>query len=297
MQKLLKIFAGCAALALLLTSCGRPAATASNNGLSITASFYPMYLFTKSITKGVDGVAVNLMSQQQQGCLHDYQLTPGDMAGLEKSNVFVINGAGMESFLPNVTKNMPNLRIIEASKGIELLSEGANGPNAHLWVSVSGAMAEVANISDGLIALDPVHADQYKANTEAYLSELKALGERMKAGLAGISNPNIVTFHEAFPYFAKEYGLNIVAQIESEPGAEPGAGQVAAFITTIKNSNVKALFVDIQYTSSTAEVISKETGLKLYPLNPVVSGPVDADGAEYITIMDENLKTLTEALK
>jgi zinc transport system substrate-binding protein len=166
-----------------------------------------------------------------------------------------------------------------------------------VWVSVTGASAEVQNIADGLSAIDPAHSTQYKNNSEAFITRLQSLQTRMKEALSNVSNTNIVTFHEAFPYFAKEFGLNIVAQIESEPGAEPGAGQVADYIKTIKSSNVKALFVDIQYTSSTAEVISRETGLKLYPLNPVVVGPLDADGGEYISIMEENLKTLSEALK
>ncbi len=298
MRRLLKMLAACTAFILLLASCSKPAGTTpGSGGLSITASFYPMYLFTKSITKGVDGVSVKLMSQQQTGCLHDYQLTPGDMAGLSKSHVFVINGAGMESFLQNVQKNMPELKIIEASKGIALLPGGEEGPNAHVWVGVSGAIKEVQNIAGGLGAADPAHAAKYSENAQAFTAQLQALGERMKAGLAGVSNRNIVTFHEAFPYFAKEYGLNIVCEVESEPGAEPGAGEVAEYITTIRSSSVKALFVDVQYTSSTAEVIARETGLKLYPLNPVVSGPADADGTEYIRIMEENLKTLTEVLK
>lgn len=298
MKRVFQIIVVFAMLVSLLVSCGKPVNSNSTvkTGLSITASFYPMYIFTKSVAKGVDGVTVSLMSQQQTGCLHDYQMTPGDMDTLTRSDIFIVNGAGMEAFLPKVQQNMPRLKIVEASKGIELLPGGADGPNAHLWVSVMGAMAEVQNIADGLSAIDPAHSAEYKSNSEAFITQLQALQEKMKKALK-VSNPNIVTFHEAFPYFAQEFGLNIVAQIESEPGAEPGAGQVADYIKTIKSANVKALFVDIQYTSSTAEVISRETGSKLYPLNAVVDGPPDADGGEYISIMEENLKTLSEALK
>lgn len=119
----------------------------------------------------------------------------------------------------------------------------------------------------------------------------------MVSALKDIKNRNIVTFHEAFPYFAKEFNLNIVEVIQNESGSEPSAGELADSIKKIKESNVKALFAEPQYSTNTVETVSKETGIKVYELDPVVTGPENPDLDAYVKAMDENLKVLLEALK
>ncbi len=280
--------------------------------VKIVTSFYPMYIFTKNIIKDVEGVSVVNMAEPKAGCLHDYQMTPADMKIIEDADIMVINGAGMESFLDKITKELPELKIVEASKGLELLeeeenhheAEGENGEhnehehtvNAHIWVSISGAMDEVKNIGDQLAVADPENAEKYKSNVLDYVEKLKNQREKMVNALKGIDNRNIVTFHEAFSYFAEEFGVNIVATIQSEEGREPSAGELADTIKNIKESNVKALFTEPQNSSNAVEIVSKETGLDVYVLDPVVSGD-EADLDAYIKAMDENLKVLIEALK
>ena len=86
--------------------------------IRIVTSFYPMYISTINVAGGVEGVEIINMTKPQTGCLHDYQLTPGDMATLEKANIFVANGAGMESFLDKVLQQNSHLTIVDASKDI-----------------------------------------------------------------------------------------------------------------------------------------------------------------------------------
>ena len=90
----------------------------------IVTSFYPMYIMALNITDGIDGVQVDNMAGQQTGCLHDYQLQSKDMKNIEQADVFVINGAGMESFMEKVTDQLPDLRVIDSSEGISLLMSG-----------------------------------------------------------------------------------------------------------------------------------------------------------------------------
>ena len=118
----------------------------------------------------------------------------------------------------------------------------------------------------------------------------------MHAELDGISdeNKNIITFHEAFEFFAEEFNLNVVGVIEREPGTYPSAGEVAEIIDKIKQVNAKAIFVEPQYSRSAADTISKETKVPIYVLDPVVSGEYENDA--YEKIMRENLKNLKEAL-
>lgn len=266
-------------------------------GTTIVTSFYPMYIFTQNIIKDIPNVKVLNMTEPQTGCLHDYQMIPSDLKTLEKADAFVINGAGMEAFMDKVIKQRPELKVIEASKNIELLKDENGEENAHVWVSISGAIKEVNNIAEGLASFDVKNANAYRENAKSYVKLLQAQSDKMHKELDMFKNKDIVTFHEAFPYFAKEFGLNIVAVVEREPGSEPSAGELAGLIDTIKSTNVKVLFAEPQYSQKAAESIAKQTGAKVYLLDPIVTGENNAPPDSYIKTMDENLKVLVEAFR
>lgn len=267
-----------------------------NKMITIAASFYPMYILTLNVAENIPNVKVIDMTKPMTGCLHDYAVTPNDMKTLEGAKYFVVNGAGMESFLNKVIQQTPNIKIIQASKGIKLIKgEGNEGDNAHVWVSISNAILQVKNIGEQLETLDPTNAISYRKNVDTYVKKLETERVKMHKALDNIKNRDIVTFHEAFPYFAKEFNLNILGVIEREPGSQPSAKELADTIDKVKKLKVKALFAEPQYSQKAADTIAKETGAKVYSLDPVVTGPMEADA--YINIMDENLKTLKEALK
>jgi zinc transport system substrate-binding protein len=150
----------------------------------IVTSFYPMYLFTRNLTEGISGVTVVNMTAQNAGCLHDYQLLSKDMKALGAADAFVINGAGMEGFLEKVIEQLPSLPVITASEGIEILCENAeheheeeqahghagheHEENAHVWLSVPNAIAEVNNIAAGLKKLLPGNEAQIERNRSAF---------------------------------------------------------------------------------------------------------------------------------
>ncbi|MBU3190857.1 metal ABC transporter substrate-binding protein [Clostridium bowmanii] len=267
-----------------------------NKELTVAASFYPMYIFSLNVAKDVPNVKVIDMTKPMTGCLHDYSITTDDMKTLDAAQVFVTNGAGMESFMDKVTKQMPNLKVIDSSTGIQLIKgEGDEGDNPHLWVSISNAITQVKNIGEQLAIADPKNSQKYKSNTAEYVVKLEAQRDKMHKVLDTMPNRDIVTFHEAFPYFAKEFNLNIVGVIEREPGSAPSAKELQESVEQVKKLKVKALFAEPQYPAKSAETIAKETGSKVYTLDPVVTGPMEADA--YINIMDSNLKVLQEALK
>ena len=287
------------ALCLLLTGCGgtNTAGGGKDGSFHIVTSFYPMYVATINITQGVDGVTVTNMTKPQTGCLHDYQLMTEDMKTLEKADAFVINGAGMESFLDKVVEQQKNLKIIDASKGIELLKDD-DEENPHVWLSVADAILQVKNIAEQLKAADPKHADAYEKNAAAYIKKLEALKAEMHAELDTVPNKDIVTFHEAFPYFAKEFGLNIISVVEREPGTEPTPAELQATIEQVKKLPVKVLFTEPQYSPSAAETIARETGAKIYTLDPVVTGEANDQAINaYIDTMKKNMETLKTALQ
>ena len=289
------------AVCLLLTGCGgAPAAQsqkAEDGTFHIVTSFYPMYIDVINLTDGVEGVTVTNMTKPQTGCLHDYQLTTEDMKTLEKADAFVVNGAGMESFLDKVIKMQEGMTVIDASRGIDLMEEDGEA-NPHVWLSITKNIEQVKNIRDQLKAADPAHADQYEANAETYLAKLEALKTEMHATLDDVPHKDIVTFHEAFPYFAEEFGLHILGVIEREPGADPTPAELETTIEQVKELPVKVLFAEPQYSPAAAETIARETGAKLYSLDPVVTGEATPDAKEaYLDAMRKNMETLKEALQ
>lgn len=305
--KLVKVVSILMISTLILCGCGQsknaenqgsPTNTGAEKKFTIVTSFYPMYISTINITKGVAGVQVINMTKPQTGCLHDYQLSPEDLKTLEKADAFIINGAGMEAFLDKAMKQQPQLKVVDASQGIVLLKDEKGEENPHVWVSISNAILQVQNIAQQLSILDAAHANQYKSNADEYIKKLSTLRDTMHKSLDSAPHKDIVTFHEAFPYFAKEFNLHIATVIEREPGAEPTPKELEETIEQIKQSNIKALFAEPQYPSKAAEAIARETGAKVYTLNPAVTGDAKPDAYnDYITVMEENLKTLQEALK
>ncbi|MFH1067738.1 MAG: metal ABC transporter substrate-binding protein [bacterium] len=302
----MKKWMGMGLVAVLLSGCvQQPEKTPPRSTLVVGASFYPMYVAALNIARDVPGVRVADMTQSSFGCLHDYQLTPADMKFLSRADVFVVNGGGMESFLEKALQQMPRLKIINASENIPLFKaqwhEHGNSEedDPHVWVSVEGMMRQARNIADGFKKMDPPHADLYERNAQAYLVRLDDLRQRMKAVLSGVSKRNIVTFHEAFSYFAREFGLNVVRVISSEPNAELNSQELAEIISLIKNRKVDALFAEVAYPAKAAEVIARETGLKVYTLDVAATGPALPPEAydAYLRAMERNLQTLQEALR
>lgn len=267
---------------------------AASPPVRILTSFYPIYVMALNVAGGTPGVSVECLSGPSAGCLHDYQLTPGDMRKLSGADIFITNGAGMESFIGKVLKQSPSLKVVEAGKGIPL----AFGDNPHIWVGISGAIGETKNIADGLSEIDPARAREYRRNAAAYVAKLEDLRKEMHAALDGFKSRSIVTFHEAFPYFAQEFGLDIAGVVEREPGSEPNARELAAAIETVKRSKVRALFAEPQYSAKSAEVIARETGIPVSILDPAVTGPADPAMARdsYLAAMRKNLAVLREAL-
>jgi zinc transport system substrate-binding protein len=229
---------------------------------------------------------------------------------MEKTQVLVVNGAGMENYLDRVIRQLPDLKIIEASKGLSFIKGSGHDHdeeinqmehddhegevNAHIWVSISGAIGEVKNIRDQLAELDPAYAESYRTNADKYISKLEELRSRMHQTLDGIENRKIITFHEAFPYFAQEFDLDIAAVIQREPGSEPSPKEIAASIELIREHGIKAIFAEPQYSPLAAEAIARETTAKVYTLDPAVTGEMEPDA--YLKAMEANLLTLTEAL-
>lgn len=278
---------------IMIFGCGKKVSRSSD--FTIVASFYPVYIVAKNLTKGIEGVSLVNMTPPMTGCLHDYNVTADDMKHLERANLFLVNGAGMESFMEKVCARFPSLKTAELAGGISLIRDATGTANPHIWVNPGNMIRMVHNCADQLSSNDPAHQRQYRENEQSYTQKLSALNALMQKEMQPFRGQKIVTFHEAFPYFAAEYGLVIAAVVEREPGSEPSAKELAATIDLVKKSGIKYLFAEPQYPSSAADAVARETGANVYFLDPAVTGPDSEDA--YIDILKKNLEVLKTAFR
>ena len=274
---------------------------------TVVTSFYPIWLMTLNLTRGLeDHVTVRNLAAPTVGCLHDYQLQTSDMKALSGADAFLVNGAGMEAFLPEIANALPALPVIEAAEGIGLLEDSGaleildaeeEETNSHLWLDPARAVRMAENLAAGLIRLMPGDEAAITANLEDYRSRLQALDGQLREGLQDLSRRDIVTFHEAFPYFAAAYSLNVVAVVNKEPGEVLTPAQMGILVREIIRLGNPPLFVEPQYTDLSAETLARETGSSVYSLDPVVTGPETHVPLDYYeTVMLQNMNTLIEAL-
>ncbi len=291
---------------LLILILALPCAASGEASRQVVTSFYPIYLFALNLLDGIEDVSVTNLAAPDTGCLHDYQLQTGDMKVLAKADAFLINGAGMEGYLDGVFEAFPALPVVDASRGVTLLEdcsahdhdshEHEHAYNAHIWLDAENAILMVTNLADGLMAALPHHADAIAANRDAYIARLAALDAELTAALATIPRKDIITFHEAFPYFAHAYGLNVAAVINRDPDDALSPRQLADLCKTVKALGAPPLFTEPQYEDKAATTISRETGAPIFTLDPIVTSPADAPLTYYEDVMRQNLAVLLEAL-
>ncbi len=295
------------ALMMTLAACSGCAAQGNDDTVIVT-SFYPMYVFARNIAQGVPGVTVVNMADQSVGCLHDYQLQTRDMVTLETADVLIVNGGGMEQFMDKIAQTYQELHVVTACEGIAMLESAHSGHdhdhdhdhgeeacvlNAHVWLDPALAQQQVKNIAGGLAKADPKNAAAYEANADAYSERIAALEEEIRAQLAPHQGEKIITFHEAFTYFAGAFGLEVAGLIEHDSGEEPGTRDLAKICDLVKELGIGALFVEPQYPQKAANTIARETGAKVYQLDPMVSGDGEMDS--YERAMRENARVFAEA--
>lgn len=268
----------------------------------VVSSFYPMYVLTKNLLAEAEAVTVANLTENQTGCLHDYQLTSEDMKLLAEAEAFVINGAGMELFMEKILSEMEKLPVIEASAGIELLAEVGHmheqeesdhahdhEENGHVWMDVERYREQAVNVCTELVTLFPEEKDAILSAWKAYDAKLLTLSagvEELREKTEGIY---VVVFHDAFVYLADSLGMEVIAVLALDEETVPSAGEIAEVIEEIHHHGETWILIEEQYASH-AEKIVKETGAKVLYLDPLVTGEEDADG--YLTGMQRNLEKI-----
>ena len=311
-------------LAVLLLS-GCTPAPEEDETLHVLATTYPVYLFTTALTQGMEGVEVDLLVNSQTSCLHDYTLTVKDMKAIEKANVIVMNGAGLEDFMADALAQSDAV-VIDCSQGLELLPtldhHGHDGHDheeeydPHFWMDPGMSVNMLDTIANGLSLLFPEQTETFDANRTAAVEALIPLQDlvetvrketpqpafdyyrehpEVSSFLPWQFAPKLITFHDGFQYFAEGTGFYLLKAIEEEEGSTASAQEIKEIVALIEEYDIPAIFVEKNGSRATAEVIARETGCKIYELDMLMSG--DGAGIQpYLDAMDANIKTVLEAL-
>lgn len=263
-------------IAVLSVACSGTGPSTAPSGASVNVVVTTTVF--ADLVRNVGGDHVNVFSLVPNGGdVHTFDPKPADAIALASANIVFINGLGLDDWLISLAQstgqaqleivklaeNLPNVQYIANDPGE---SEGGAEPNnPHLWMDVLYARQYVDRIRAELDRIDPAHATDYDANARAYDGRLVALDEYVRKQFAAIpqAERNLVAFHDAFPYYAREYGLTIVGVVVHAPGQDPSAGEVADLITAIKAANVRLILSEVQFPDTLVRQIAAETGAKV----------------------------------
>lgn len=273
---------------------------------TVVTSFYPVWILTRSLTEGIEGLNVVNLAENATGCLHDYALQNSDMTVLSGADALLVNGSGMEAFLPVITSAYPDLPIVDATSGLPFLSESdiveigeaeeGEEVNSHLWLDPQRAAGMASNLADGLIHLFPDRGRQITENLNAYRDRLLALDETLRESFSGAQR-KVIVFHEAFPYFVEACGLPVAAVVNKEPEDSLPTAQLVRVAELIKSEERTPLILKSAEEDPAVRTLVNETGVSVCELDPMTSGPEDPPLDYYETVMIQNMKILQEALQ
>ena len=254
------------------------------------------------------------------GSPETYGPSPRDAGRISESQVVFENGLGLDAWVEDLVESAGNEEqtVVELSEGLATIEggeheegeQGAEEPeeegehahehaegNPHLWLDVTNAEHYVERIYDTLAEVDPEGAEEYEANAGEYLAELEELDGYIRERAEGIPEERrkLVTFHDAFPYFAEAYGFELVGVVLENPEAEPGSREVAEVVLAIEEEGVPVVFTEPQFNAGLANTVAQEAGVEVRELytDTLVD---DEAGNTYEAMMRTNIDRISEAL-
>ena len=282
----------------LPTSVETPNVSASK--LKVVASFFPVYEFVRKV--GGDKVDASVLIPIGVEP-HDFDPTIQQIQGVESGAILVYNGAGMEATWIN--KVNPKFAV-DTSKALNL--RGSNDPeihaptDPHIWLDPILAIHQVENIRDGLIRVDPKNAVYYNQNTDKFIGELKSLDASIRGNLSSsnCAKKDFIAFHNAFSYFAKEYGLNQHSIKGLTPEGEILPQRLVEVVQLAKNLGINVIYSEDLIDPRSAQAIADEIpNGKVIVLSPIegIKPQEQQLGIGYLEKMYQDLSVLKEGLQ
>jgi ABC-type Zn uptake system ZnuABC Zn-binding protein ZnuA len=236
---------------------------------------------------------------------HTFQPTPDSIKVLSQARVVFFNGAGLEEWWDKTIRSVkkPDVPVIELSTGLATIKmpghSHAERQDPHVWLDPILVKAYVGKIRDGLSQVDPTNAGAYAERAQAYKAKLDELDGWIRAEIEKIpaARRKIVTFHNAFQYFANRYGLAVKGFVVVSPGKEPSAKALAELTRRIKQERIPAVFAEADFNAKILEALAKDAGVKvvtnLYDGSLSNGPPADT----YLHMMRHNVTQMVKALR
>ena len=285
----------CLALALqVLALLASPLQAAER--LNVVASFSIISDFVRAI----GGERVNLTTLVgPDSDVHVYAPTPSDAKTIAAAQVLIVNGLGLEGWLPRLVQSSGSKApIVTATTGIATLKSGSDY-DPHAWQSVANAKLYVTNIRDALASADPADAEFFRDRAGRYLADLDALDREVREAIEKIppERRKVISTHDAFGYFAAAYGIAFIAPLGVSTESEPSARDIAKIIGQVRAARIPAVFLENISDDRLVGRIAAETGA-------VIGGTLfsdsltteKGDAPTYIAMVRHNIKALTSAL-
>lgn len=284
MKKFFSILVIFVVLITALSGCNAPQVSQK---LKVGVTIYPFFDAVKSI--GGDLVDVILIVPVGSSP-HDYAVTPRDIKNLQGAKVIFENGFGLEAFLTPIL-NSVNAEVVNVSEGLSDVVTKHDG-NPHLWLNPQYFVSQSGAIKDTLCRLDPQNAPFYEKNYGSYRNAILSKAEVLRKEVSQLKNKNLVTFHDAFPYFAEYFGLNILASVETDPNRLPTPKDILNIESLIEKYHVKVVFKEPQLSPDIYKSIVDDTGVAVVSLDPLGGGTIKT----YNDLMEYNVDTIIGAL-
>jgi zinc/manganese transport system substrate-binding protein len=279
---------------LALFAAGYPAR--AQERLNVVASFSILGDLARNV--GGDRISVTTLVGPD-GDVHVYTPAPADAKKIADAKLVLINGLGLEGWLPRLVQSSGSkAAIVAATSGIAPRKLGSDA-DPHAWQSVVNAKLYVANIRDALGTADPANAGVYRANADLYLAKLDGLDREVREAVAQIpqARRKVISTHKAFGYFADAYGIEFIAPLGVSTESEASARDIAGIITQVGSGKIPAVFLENISDPRLIRRISAETGARiggtLY--SDSLTGE-KGDAPTYIDMVRHNIKALTSAL-
>lgn len=272
----------------------------------VVASFFPLYDFARQIV----GTHCDVRCLVPPGGDPHHEDPTPEMARLvERADLVLLLGLGMDGWVEKLAQNSPTNRGVSVNEGlgtrtmgVSALAQFATGqPNPdetdpHIWLDPLLAERLVRRLTSELVRLVPARAAEVQARGDALAAELLKLHGEFEAGLADLPRRQVVTFHGAYGYLFARYQLETAGVIEPFPGDEPSAAYLRALVDLMLRLGLKTIFAEPQLPDRPALIIAQEIGGRVERLDPCETILPEALEATYQERQRQNLATLRRAL-
>ena len=261
-----------------------------NSNFKIVTTFYPMYIMTSNIAQGAQNIELVNMTDINTGCVHDYTLSTTDMKKIEGANVLIENGFGLENFIDKILSTHSDIKLINSGKNIMNTIQENGNTNPHIWTSLSNYILQVEEITNELKLLNPENAEIYQNNSERYIQNIKQIQIKYETQLSNLNGKKAICLNEALNYIARDIGLEITSVVTNHEESSLSAEAIKNLIDKMKAENIKIILVGNEDNLKNAEILSSETGARIFELSSGLTGSREKDS--YLNGMNSNFYTL-----